>query len=213
MGGFFSELGNVVKQIGEGAGDFVGGALGFNPHGMPKLEQAHLDAGTNRILDARLNEARADPKETEKNIINQQNLGVENASSLLGGGNVSSPMGDAIAKRQNNQFGTQTEQMRKFDEINAPGTRFSHIASTLGSLRNDAQNAVQFAQAQKLASQNATFARNNAINSILGSVGAGIGAFTGGQGGAVLGQQTGNALSGAFGPTGNLSYLNGGVGR
>jgi len=193
------------------------GALGLGPKvGTPNLQKAELNKDANDILSERTANANLDPKEYEQKIANEQNRGVTGSGALLAAGNVSSPMSDAIQKRQAKQFGSLTGKMARSDLADAPATRAGRISSSLTAVRNDALNAVNFAQKMKMAQQNKQFARNNAIATVFRSggalVGTALGAYFGGPQGAKAGGQAGQmggaALGGAVaGPTGDLQYL------
>ena len=193
------------------------GALGLGPKvGTPNLQKAALNKDATDILAERSANANLDPKEYEQKIADEQNRGVNGASSLLSAGSVNSPMSEAIKKRQAKQFGSLSGKMSRSDLADAPATRAGRITSSLTAIRNDALNAVNFAQKMKTAQQNKQFARNNAIATVFRSggalVGTALGAYFGGPQGAKMGAQAGSAggaaLGGAVaGPTGDLQYL------
>lgn len=200
----------LLDSIAGGATQLIGGAVGVNTADMPELEKAKLDPYTKQILDQRVTEANAPTDQTEKSIVEQQNRGVGSGSQLLSGGGIDSPMHDALQARQNRQFNSATNKIKRTDQVNAPAERFSRLAGTLGAVRNDAHNAMKFAQDQKLASQNQMFAENNALASILGTYGSFLGSAVGGPGGGALGGAAGRSVARANGPGGKMGYLSGG---
>lgn len=193
------------------------GLLGLGPKvGAPDLQQAELNKDAQDILSDRTANANLDPKEYEKQIANEQNVNTEKAGGMLAGGSVDSAMKDAIQRRQEKQFGSLTGRMKRSDLSDAPATRAGRISQSLGAIRNDALNAVNFAQKMKLAQQNKQFARNNAIATVFRSTGALagmlVGGYLGGTQGAKMGAAGGSAggasIGGAVaGPTGDLQYL------
>lgn len=193
------------------------GLLGLGPKvGTPDLQHAELNKDATDILAERTENANKPSGEYEKQIADEQNRNVGEAKGFLSGGNVDSPMGDALQRRQAKQFGSQTNKMYRSDLADAPSTRAGRITQSLGAIRNDALNAVKFAEEQKLANQNRQFARNNVIATVFRSVGSLGGMIVGGyfggvqgaQAGAKGGQAAGNIVGGRVaGPTGDVSYL------
>ena len=193
------------------------GALGLGPKvGTPELERAQLNQDAADILSQRTENANKDPAEYENDIVNEQNANTSGAGFLLAGGGVDSPMKDAIAQRQNKQFASQTNKMKQSDRGDAASIRAGRITSSLGAIRNDALNAIKFAEKQKVAQQNKQFARNNAIATVFKNVGTIVGtvagAYFGGPEGAKVGASAGQGAGNAVGaetagPTGNLNYL------
>jgi len=206
-------MGFLDSVVG-GATQFLGGLVGVNTQDMPNLAQAKLDPDTKAILDQRIAESNAPAAQTEQNIVNEQNRGVAGAGAFLSGGagaGVNNPMQSALQARQNRQFGSTTNRMKRSDILQAPAERFSRIASTIGTVRNDAANAMEFARNQKLAQQNQEFAENRALANILGSAGSAFGGAIGGSAGSNLGGSAGRTVASAKGTYGDQSYLSGGT--
>lgn len=219
--GFFDSIVGGAESLGKGVVSAGAGLLGLNDPfapGMPTLRQAPLDSNAQELLKYQTGKFipngpngtfTTDPN---KQIADEYNQNVGASSKFLRGGGVSSPMGDAIAERQARGLGAQTSQMYRSDMANAPATRAAQMSGVLAAVSRNAQQANQFAAQQRLADQNRTFYRNNAINNLFRSGGAVAGAVLGGGQGAGLGQILGGAVgAGISGPTGNPSYIPGGI--
>jgi len=217
---------NLGKALGGGQGAMsifmpgtqeAAGLLGLGAKiAPPDLQKAELDPNAASILEQRNKDFSLPPTEYEQRISAEQNTGIERGGDFLAGGNVDSPMRDAILKRQQKEFGSQTSKMRRSDKAEAPNIRAQRMASTLGAMRNQNANAINFAEKQKIANENKKFARANAVNAVFKNVGTGIGMVLGGyfggpqgaKAGAQFGQTTGNAASmGVGGQTGDERYI------
>lgn len=199
----------LFDSIGGGIAQVIGGAVGVNTQDMPDLKKANLDPNTQSLLKNRFDEATAPQSQAESKTVEDENRGVGTGSSFIHGGNVNSPMSQALQDRQGRQFGATVNKIRRSDIVNAPVANFDKVSSTASTMRNDALNAMQFAQAQKQANQNAQFAENNALASILGTAGTIFGTAWGGQAGGAIGGAAGRTAATANGPQGNVGYLNG----
>lgn len=192
-----------------GLGSFL---FGDDGGPMPEVNHASLDPNTSRLLNNKLVDATISPDFAKSTLADQEMKGVQSASNLLKGGGIDGATNEALQRRQQRQFASTQNQMQKSAEMDAPKIQAARTQQTLGIVRNDSQAASDFAKQTLMTQQNKTFARNNAINSILGTVGtavgAGAGAAIGGWQGGAMGANLGGGLARSVGPTGgNLNYL------
>lgn len=208
-----STLGGVLTAINPYTAIWSGLlGVGGQKYAAPEIDESQIDPDAAAILEQR---AQRDSGPAT-DIAADQNLGTGSASGLLAGGGVGSPMQDALARRQQRQFGSHVNKMRRSDESDAPVSQGARQASTLGAIKKNSVNAINFANKVKIVEQNKKFARNSAINSIIrgGStlVGTVAGGFLGGTEGAKVGATAGQGFGSAAGQsvggeTGNMSYI------
>ncbi len=207
-------VGNLLAPgLQDAAGAF---GIGGKKYAMPTLQHAELDPIANDILNQRAARASLTSDAADKQIVGEQNKFIDEPGGLLTGGGVDSPMQAALQARQSREHGSLTNKMRRSDSADSGVVQGQRTASTLGAIRNDSLNAINFAQKQKMAEQNKKFARNNAINQIFRSggalagaaIGTWIGGPEGGKAGAAGGSAAGSGIGNTVGgQTGDLQYI------